>query len=264
MKAEAVNNDSPNISKKRQQRGIKFPYADYEKSAKLVEVINENVGYGECTKGQLAAWVDQNVKNSAFNNQVAAARLFGIIETGEFSDRMRLSELGRRTIDPSEIVRAKSDAFLMVPLFKALYEKYKDCVTPSKVGLEAEIVVLGVPEKQKVRARQVFTNSAHQTGFRDAAPTKLVMPVTKVQSEILQSKNEIGNNNKESGEIKLDVLIQALVDKIPPGNSWPAKNRLRWFRTFAMIVSQVYDTDNSVVELRIDLDSSPFTEEEEG
>lgn len=45
----------------------------------------------------------------------------------------------------------------------------------------------------------------------------------------------------------------ALLRKIPKGGSgqWPADNRLRWFRTFAMNVSQVYDDDQSPVELDI-------------
>jgi hypothetical protein len=45
----------------------------------------------------------------------------------------------------------------------------------------------------------------------------------------------------------------ALLRKIPPkGESWPADKRLRWFKTFAMNVSQVYDEDNEPVELKIE------------
>ena len=41
---------------------------------------------------------------------------------------------------------------------------------------------------------------------------------------------------------------------LEPGQGWPAEKRLRWFKTFAMNVSQVYDHDDgSPVEIGVDL-----------
>jgi hypothetical protein len=49
--------------------------------------------------------------------------------------------------------------------------------------------------------------------------------------------------------------LLALLRKIPKrGEEWPAEKRLRWFRTFAMNVSQVYDEDgDEPVEVEIKL-----------
>jgi hypothetical protein len=51
-------------------------------------------------------------------------------------------------------------------------------------------------------------------------------------------------------------LLIALLKKIPPtGKAWPGPNRLRWFRTFAMNVSQIYDADDDEpVEMKIELE----------
>jgi hypothetical protein len=43
-------------------------------------------------------------------------------------------------------------------------------------SLEREIVELGVAEKQKDKARQVFERSADQAGFFEHGPNRLVMP----------------------------------------------------------------------------------------
>jgi hypothetical protein len=52
----------------------------------------------------------------------------------------------------------------------------------------------------------------------------------------------------------LDPLLMALLQKIPPAeDGWPKESRLRWFRTFAMNVSQIYDTGDDVVDLSIKL-----------
>lgn len=54
----------------------------------------------------------------------------------------------------------------------------------------------------------------------------------------------------------------ALLRKIPKGQQeWPAESRVRWFRTFAMNVSQVYDPDDRPVELKIDLAKEPKASE---
>lgn len=54
--------------------------------------------------------------------------------------------------------------------------------------------------------------------------------------------------------LDLDPLLLALLQKIPiNGQEWSAEKRLRWFRTFAMNVSQVYDEDEDPVELKIEL-----------
>ncbi|RJG03581.1 hypothetical protein [Noviherbaspirillum sedimenti] len=69
-------------------------------------------------------------------------------------------------------------------------------------------------------------------------------------------KNRSGGNGNEVGNVGLDLdpLLLALLQKIPVrGEKWPAEKRLRWLRTFAMNVSQVYDEDNEPVEFTVEI-----------
>lgn len=51
-------------------------------------------------------------------------------------------------------------------------------------------------------------------------------------------------------ETILEPLLIGLLRKIPTTQEgWPAGRRLRWFQTFAMNVSQIYDGDDEPVEL---------------
>ncbi len=237
---------------KRQRSTIGFPYSDYDSAYALAAAIHANVGHGECSSAQLAAWTNQSVKSSGFRTQIAAARLFGLIDSAS-SDDLHLTDLGRQAVDPAQARAAKADAFLRVPLFKAIHDKYKDGVTPPSAALEREIVALGVSEKQKARARQVFESSAQQTGFRDAAPNRLVMPaiVVKPNTPPPDLPKFGGSGGGGESDLGLDPLLMALLRKIPKALDWPTENRLRWFRTFAMNVSQVYDDDDNPVELEI-------------
>jgi hypothetical protein len=54
--------------------------------------------------------------------------------------------------------------------------------------------------------------------------------------------------------LNLDPLLIALLKKIPESEKeWPAPQRVRWFKTFAMNVSQIYDADDEPVEMKIEL-----------
>jgi hypothetical protein len=74
------------------------------------------------------------------------------------ADTLRLADLGRAIADPDQARQARARAFLTVPLFKAVYEKYRGTVLPPAAALECDMEGLGVAEKQKGRARQVLVN----------------------------------------------------------------------------------------------------------
>jgi hypothetical protein len=257
VKPLETEDDDAGEDGKRQRSAIAFPYTDYENVEVLASAIHTHAGHGTCSAGQLAAWTDQSAKSSGFRTQISAARLFGVIEYAD-SDSLRLTDLGRRVLDPAKTKVSKAEAFLKVPLFKALYERYKDGVTPPAGALEREIQGLGVAEKQKARARQVFESSAQQTGFRSIAPNRLVMPAVVTKDEKTpdenKRKNGDGGDGRDRTGLNLDPLLVALLNKIPEqGQEWPAEKRLRWFKTFAMNVSQVYDPDDAPIELVIEL-----------
>lgn len=258
---EDTEDEDGEEGKTRQRSTIGFPYTDADGAVEVAAAIHGNVGHGTCSTAQLAPWMGQSVKSSGFRTQLAAARLFGLIDS-DGADSYRLTPLGTKVVDPAQARVAKAESFLRVPLFAALFEKYKSGVTPPSAALEREIVALGVGEKQKARARQVFESSAQQSGFRDHGANRLVMPAVMVAAPA-------GNGDKGGGdgsgggdgggggggskiELDLDPLLIALLQKIPPqGQAWPKERRLRWFKTFAMNVSQVYDNDDEPIELNI-------------
>lgn len=250
--------DVSDEAKSRQRSTIAFPYTDYEGAATVAAAIHGNVGHGTCSLPQLAAWMGSSVKSSSFRTLIAAARLFGLIDSDN-TDSYRLTELGTRIADPAQVKSAQAEAFLRVPLFAALFEKYQSGVTPPSVALEREIAGLGVSEKQKTRARQVFESSAQQTGFRAHGANRLVMPAVAVfpaapqPAPAVEPETMKGQNGSISAaDLDLDPLLIALLQKIPSnGQPWPKDRRVRWFRTFAMNVSEVYDAEDEPVELEI-------------
>ncbi|HZP11414.1 MAG TPA: hypothetical protein VFB36_03215 [Nevskiaceae bacterium] len=249
--------------KKYERSSIKFPYGDLDDAISVASAIHSSYGT-KCTTDQLAAALNQTVTSGAFRIKMATAGVFGL--TDNSSGEISLTEIGRQVMDPAKSRAAKASSFLEVPLYKAIYDKYRGHPLPPAAALEREMSSLGVSVKQVAKARQAFERSAETAGFFAQGRTRLVMPsgidsapqakaadkesVDKAQPA--PKVNGFGGGSGGGGELDhLDPLLMAILRKIPSAqDGWDADKRVRWFKTFAMNVSQVYDGDNPV-ELNI-------------
>jgi len=240
---------------KRERSKISFVYTDLESAVGLVGTLNSRAGT-TCTTKQLAAYLNQSVDGGTFRSLVAAAKTFGLIETGQGS--VTLTGLGLHSLDPERRPAALADAFLKVPLHAAMYREFEGHALPPAAAIERQMETLGVAPKQKERARQTFSKSAVFAGFIDPPTGRFVRPATSTpQPNDADKKTKPpggGGGNGGNDGLQLDGLLMELLRKIPaPESGWPKEQRLRWFRTFAMNVSQIYDTDEEVVDLAISI-----------
>lgn len=152
------------------------------------------------------------------------------------------TQLGRDVLDNSGLERpSRIAAFLNVELFSAMYEQFKGNALPPPPAIERQVQQLGVSPKQKERARQTFMKSAQYAGFIDASSGRFVKPGIghgeAPRPEKLPREKGGGDGNGTDG-LNLDPLLIELLKKIPETDQgWPAAQRLRWFKTFAMNVS---------------------------
>jgi len=249
----------PEEAKRERERStIEFPYMGLEDAVTIAKGIHRTSGSSPCQHDQLAAAVGMSMSSSGYRMRLAAARMFGLIEYSA-STGVRLTELGQMVADTAREREAKATAFLNVPLYKKIFEQNRGKQLPPPAGLEREMAGLGVAQKQTDRARQVFQRSAEVAGFFDMDKSRLIMPAGVVEAATVpvEDKKEFEKINGGGGggsDLDLDPLLIALLKKIPPADTpWPAASRIRWFRTFAMNVSQIYDGDGEPVEMDIEL-----------
>jgi len=228
----------------RQRSTIGFPYMDLNGAIEMGMAIHAHVGLGECDDDQLAAWTNQSVKSSGFRVQVYTARTFGVLD-GDGAHH-KLTELGRMLVDPNRAREARSKAFLTVPLYRAVFEKYKGGVLPPAAALERDMVGLGVAEKQKDRARQVFERSAEQAGFFEHGKNRLVTPGIAQSHEGVSApeKREAdrnGGGGSEPPSSTLHPFIVGLLSELPQaGSAWPDAKRKLWLDTASSIFKMIY------------------------
>ena len=245
---DAAQGVEDNSDQGRQRSKIAFPYTDLNAALTAANAIHEHAGTGDCSLQQLSAWMDQSIKSSGFRVQLSAARLFGFIES-EGTEAYRLTKLGRQIVDPQKARKAKSDAFLNVPLFQKLFNNHNEGVLPPAAALEREIAGLGVAGKQKDRARQVFERSAEQSGFFEHGRNRLVMPAIKGGVRKVHNEADGGGNGGGGGKEppEIDPIIQGLFDRLPKtGSEWPESERKLWLKVLESSFDLVYlDTQGS-------------------
>jgi hypothetical protein len=235
----------------RESSKIEFPYSDLESAIEVAKAI-QHVGGSGCTWDQLAAKMNQAANGGGFRTRIASAKTFGLLTYGGGS--VMLTKLGGQICDPEQEAPAKAEAFLCVPLYRAIHEQFKGLTLPPAPGLEAAMVTLGVAPKQKERARQVFTKSATLAGFFAYGPNRLVAPAFKngrkaedsaCPSET-ESEQKRASGTGSSDSSKRHPFIEGLLETLPPAAlntpkiEWSLKDRQDWLQTAAGIFNLIY------------------------
>ncbi len=232
--------------KQRERSQIRFPYGDLNDAIAVAGAVHQ-LG-GKCGADQLAPELGHdNVDSGAYGAKVATARIFTLITTSK--DGITLTPLGHRMVDPLQVDRARVDAFLAVPLYKALYEKVKGyTLPPTSLGLEAVLVELGVAEKQKDKARQALQRSADHAGFFYQGRDRLVLPA--VANRPSEGHVETGQGDQRGQDDRpggsgsgpsYPTLIKGMLEKLPKeGSSWSKEDRDQWIKAIELILDMVY------------------------
>lgn len=241
---EQTASDRQAVDQKRERSTIQFPYGDLEDAEYIAGAIHANAG-DKCTTDQLAAYVKQSATSGTFRLRLSTTSTFGLTENQR--GEVVLTDLGRRILDPAQQRKARAEAFMHVPLYQAIYNKYKGFMLPPAKALEREIANLGVSTKQTGRARQAFERSAQRAGFAEHGNDRLVMPAgLETQTKTMEiektekEKKENGSGNGGCGG-DLDPFIQGLLKRLPQADdSWPMQKRVEWLQAAEQIFKLIY------------------------
>jgi hypothetical protein len=176
---ETADGNSADGERRNERSAISFPYSSLEDAEAVARAVH-HWGGNEVSQARLATTLNTTVKSSGFRTDAAAAKIFGFVDG---RGTLSLTPLGYRLVDEATAAQARVDAFKQVPLFRAVLEEHEGKVLPGHSGLEAEMLRLGVSQKQQARARQLFLRSAQHAGFFDASPERLVEPLITPREE---------------------------------------------------------------------------------
>ena len=237
----------------RERSSIRFPYGDLDDALELARVIHANFGF-ECSLDQLAGAMGYNV-SGAFRNKIATAATFGLLETIR-GGQVQLTELGSRALDPQTEDAAKVEAFLAVPLYAAVFERFKGRNLPHDQGFEHELGRLGVSPKVSAKARQSLQRSAEQAGFFRHGRERLVKPgptmpaVASVEPDESPHTRPAPARSESTLPVRHPLLVglwQELPD--PKAGSFDAQRQREWLDAAQVVLRLLYGGSESQREL---------------
>jgi hypothetical protein len=247
-KMAAVENvadtEDQSAESERDRSTIPFPYADLDNAIRIAKAVSE-VGGTTCQVAGVAAKLGVKITGGGFRQMLSAAKVFGLVTFGQ--SMVQLTVLGQKIADPKQEKQARVDAFLTVPLYRAIFDRVKGAggTLPPPAGLESEMVSLGVTPKVVDRARQTFQRSALQAGFFAFGQDRLIMPSHRpAEGGAAQSHGggkPGGDSGGGGGGNTRDPLLQGLINKLPPdGTTWGAEDRVAWMELAKGIFDFVY------------------------
>ncbi len=234
---------------------IDFPYLDLDAAVEIAKGVHH---FGStCSWDQLAAQLGQAPKGGGFRLRVMTAKTFGLVTYAQ--QTVSLTRLGMQICDETQESAAKAEAFLMVPLYSAVYEKFKGVSLPGIDGLETEITNMGVAPKQKGKARQAFQRSATQAGYFWSGPNRLVKPAIQGSAapaaapEVQPEKPEKKRRDADEDGEPRHPLIEGLLKELPkPQAEWTTEDRKKWLQMASTIFDVIYkDSDDSRGSLKV-------------
>jgi hypothetical protein len=238
--------DESVASKERGKSSIEFPYLDLENAVEIAQAVHKLEG-DRCEWNQLATQLNVAASGGGFRMRLLTAKTFNLLtyERGQ----VLLTDLGIKITDAAHEKRARFDSFMSVSLFKQLFDRFNGQPLPPLAAVERVIESLGVPPKQKERARQVFQRSAKQAGLFDLSADRISTPPGLNQGAQRQPAQRHDEREEEAprdrggrkGGGSLPPFIQGLIEKLPePETDWGLVERAKWLTTAANIFDLMY------------------------
>ncbi len=245
----------------REQSTIVFPNNDLDVAVTVAKHVYARSGLGACPLDELAAQAGTTMSGN-FRNKNSAARIFGFVEKAGQST-VKLTDLGARVVSAEAEADAKATAFLNVPLYSQIYEKYRGKLLPPTKALEREMITLGVITTQAKAARQIMQRSARQAGYFASGEDRLVRPRTTAAggtaAETLDQtvadapaprEDEAPRRNGHgggSGGGQYHPFIQGLLQTLPePGTLWTVEGRAAWLQAAAQNFTLIYKGEGKI------------------
>lgn len=249
------------VTEERGRSTVDFPYSDLDSAVEIAQTVRQ-LGVFSCEPASLAAKLNMAPDGGGFRQRLITSKTFGLIAYGRAAGGLvELTSIGQLVADQASERRGRLEAFMAIPLYKALFDRLKGQVMPPPPAIERLMENMGVAPKQKDKARQVFQRSAKQAGLFELSNDRLTLPpslntpspATELATPVSE-RSVTGDDGGSDTRGRLPPFIQGLIDKLPPPDTeWDLVARAKWLTTAANIFDLMYKDGNDLgIKVRLE------------
>ena len=239
-------------------RENRYPMYDLNSCLALAKKVKDEGG-NDCTPEQLGALLGyKNTNGGGFATRVSNAKMFGLIETVQ--GRYRITSRAETILYPtteSERQQMLVDAFLLVPMYKRVYEMHKGQRLPEALGMQNLLHrQFDIPMGERlVQALRVLMDSAEQAGFfrsTQGRRTNIVLPIVSAappyssgasasDQGLRDSRSGGGSSgNGGGGTLSRGKLLDGVWEMLPNEDSWSEAELQTWLKMLTMALRVRY------------------------
>lgn len=209
------------------------------------------------TVAQVANGLGQTMNSGAFRMRTAAAGLYGAVQSER--GRLKITDRGRRLIDPGTRRDAAVEAYFAVEVFDRLYREYEGVNLPTSTGIEGDLLRYGVNPRQLPEVRRVLMATAEIAGMFEVNSKRLTIPPSSRASVGAGQESDRGSiigpaaEGADAGEPRgvnavpvptVHCLVARLVEQLPPIDGQADVRQLqRWLDAAKVTLELLYEVD---------------------
>ena len=174
-----------------------YPDLELSKAIGIIERIHKDFD-GRISASNLARLFGIEPRGGGFANRVKDVMAYGLLEgKGEYT----LTKLGTRIVENPNDVEARAQAFLNVPLFKAIHAHFKGKVPESNEIFVSRLKEVAGSEHQEASIRAARLRNHYNEALRYLAPDKFEA------SDEIQMKPSDHSENLSGGNQPSNLLV---------------------------------------------------------
>lgn len=259
---EEVKSKPEGGKKPRGRSGTAYPYYNLDLSVEVARMIHERGG-GECSSAHLASFLGyKSARSGTYLTRLSSAKLFGLVAGG--TNALVPTERALAIINPvmpEDRTRERAEAFLEVPLFREIYERFRNHALPPEVGLKNLLRnTYSIVGDRIAPAARVFYESAEQAGFFETSPdrTQLIPPLMnssdKSISEEKQGEGRVDETTHTperaravggDGTGGIHSALAGLLRELPPPGPWDDRKKQQFLGAFTALFDFIYPSETT-------------------
>lgn len=180
---------------------VDYPRSSLKKSFQLAEAVDQ-LG-GTCTRASCADKLGMKV-GGGFNRKIGGAIKFNLIESQKGSLTVsELYKLIKHSYNEEEKQQYQIEVFLNPPIFRKIFERFKNKQLPVEMLDKLLIREFNVDEREASRVAKYFVNGAKYLDIINGENFLVDSQLTKKPEKVIQGQKQI--ELKDSTQILSDI-----------------------------------------------------------